>query len=62
MATAGIDLSGGGRMCRKNQLLGVAVTAFGVGLLVASFFETPFFCGCLGLIAMAVGVVILQKK
>ena len=49
-------------MCRKNQLLGVAVTAFGVGLLVASFFETPFFCGCLGLIAMAVGVVILQKK
>jgi membrane-bound ClpP family serine protease len=49
-------------MCRKNQLIGVALAAFGLGLLVASFFESPFFCGCIGLIALAAGVVILQKK
>ena len=49
-------------MCRKNQLIGVAISSFGLGFLVASFFESPFFCGCLGLIILAVGVVILQKK
>lgn len=49
-------------MCRRNQLLGVALMAFGLGLLAAGFFESVFFCGCLGLGVMVVGVVILQKK
>jgi len=49
-------------MCRKNQLLGVTLLGFGLGLLVASFFETGFLCGCLGLIAMTAGILCTQKK
>ena len=49
-------------MCRKNQLCGVGLLGFGLGLLVASFLESALFCGCLGLLGMAVGVVIFQKK
>lgn len=49
-------------MCRKNLTIGIALAAFGAGLLVASFFETPFFCGCLGLMIMVAGVVILRKR
>ena len=49
-------------MCRKNQLCGMALLGFGLGLLRASFFESALVCGCLGLIGMAVGIVILQKK
>ena len=49
-------------MCRRNQLFGVALLGFGVGLLVASFFESGLFCGCLGLMIMVAGVICLQKK
>ncbi len=49
-------------MCRKKQLLGVALLGFGCGLLLASFFELGFLCGCLGLIAMVGGVICLQKR
>lgn len=49
-------------MCRKNQLCGIGLLGFGLGLLVASFLESALFCGCLGLVGMAVGIVILQKK
>jgi hypothetical protein len=55
-------MQGGGNMCRKNLTIGIALAAFGAGLLVASFFETPFFCGCLGLMIMVAGVVILKKR
>ena len=49
-------------MCRRNQLWGVALMAFGIGLLMASLFESTFFCGCVGAVAVAVGVGVLQKK
>lgn len=49
-------------MCRKNQLLGVALIAFGLGLLIATFFESGLFCGCLGFGVAAVGIVVTQKK
>lgn len=49
-------------MCRRNQLLGVALAAFGLGLLVAGFFESAFFCGCVGIGSIVVGIVFLQKK
>lgn len=49
-------------MCRKNQLLGVALMAFGLGLFIATFFESALFCGCLGFGVVAVGVVVTQKK
>ena len=49
-------------MCRRNQLLGVALMAFGLGLLMATFFESGLFCGCLGFGDAAVGIVVLQKR
>lgn len=49
-------------MCRRNQLCGVALMAFGLGILAAAFFESVFFCGCLGFGGIVVGVVVLQKK
>ncbi len=49
-------------MCRRNQILGTALAAFGLGLLVAGFFESVLFCGCIGIGCIAVSVVILQKK
>ena len=49
-------------MCRRNQLIGMVLLGFGAGLLVASFFESLFFCGCLGLITMTGGVIVIRKK
>lgn len=49
-------------MCRRNQLLGVALAGFGMGLVVACLFESTFFCGCVGLIAICAGVCLLKKK
>ncbi len=49
-------------MCRRNQIWGLALAAFGLGLLVAAFFESIWFCGCVGLGCVAVSVVVLQKK
>ena len=49
-------------MCRRNQLLGVALIAFGLGLLVATFFESGLFCGCMGFAVVAIGVVVTRKK
>ena len=54
--------NGGNSVCRKNQLLGVALMAFGLGLLLATFFESGLFCGCLGFGVAAVGIVVLQKR
>ena len=49
-------------MCRRNQLLGVFAAGIGIGLLLACFFESMFFCGCVGISLMVTGVLILQKK
>ncbi len=49
-------------MCRKEKLLGVALAAFGIGLVTAVFFESMLFCGCLGLGCIIFGIVCLQKK
>lgn len=49
-------------MCRRNQLCGVGMLCFGLGLLVAGFFESVFFCGCLGVGVIITGFVVLQKK
>lgn len=49
-------------MCRRNQLLGVAISAFGLGLLVAGLFSSTFLCGCVGFIGIIGGVVVIQKK
>lgn len=49
-------------MCRRNQLLGIALAGFGLGLLMACFFESGFFCGCIGLIAIGVGLMIVRHR
>lgn len=55
-------LAGGVSMCRRNQLCGVGMMCFGLGLLVAGFFESVFFCGCLGVGVMIAGLAVIQKK
>lgn len=49
-------------MCRKNQLLGVAALAFGLGLLMCGWFESGFLRICFGVGLVVTGVVLLQKK
>lgn len=49
-------------MCRRNQLLGVLAAGVGIGLLLACFFESGFFCSCVGIGLIVTGVLILQKK
>lgn len=49
-------------MCRKNQLWGIAVLAFGLGLMVGCWLESEFVRNCFGFGMIAVGVLILQKK
>lgn len=49
-------------MCRRNQLLGMGILGFGLGLLAACFFESGFFCGCMGVAAICFGLVMLKKK
>ena len=49
-------------MCRRNQLLGMLLVGFGVGLLVAGLFESGFFCGCLGIGAICLGFGMQRKK
>lgn len=49
-------------MCRRNQLLGIGLLVFGLGLLVACWFESEFVRNCFGVILIAAGVLILQKK
>lgn len=49
-------------MCRRNHLWGCALAAFGAGLLIGIRLESGFFAGCLGLVAVACGILILQKR
>lgn len=49
-------------MCRRNQLLGLGLLAFGLGLVVGCWMESEFVRNCLGIGLIAVGVLVLQKK
>lgn len=49
-------------MCRRNQLLGVAAIAFGLGLLVGSQMESGFLCGCVAIGLIALGVLWQRKR
>lgn len=49
-------------MCRKNQLCGSALIAFGVGVLFGMLMEAGFFCGFIGLAIMSLGIWCLWKK
>lgn len=49
-------------MCRRNQLAGASLASFGFGLLIATCFESLFFCGCVGVILIGGGFLVLVKK
>ena len=49
-------------MCRRDQIRGTAILAFGVGLLVSCWFETFFWKVCFGICMIGVGLLILGKK
>lgn len=49
-------------MCRKNQILCVAIAAFGLGMLISGLFDSFFWCGCLGLVFLIVGICMGKKK
>lgn len=49
-------------MCRKNHLWGLAVLAFGLGLLAGCWLESEVSQICFGLMLIAGGFLIFQKK
>ncbi len=49
-------------MCRKNQLQGWAVIAFGIGLLVGTKIGGGFLVGCLGVGIISFGFSLLLKR
>ncbi|MBQ9762401.1 MAG: hypothetical protein IJV82_04915 [Oscillospiraceae bacterium] len=49
-------------MCRRDQILGIALLAFGLGLLVGSWIDTHFWRVFFGIGLTAGGVLVLVKK
>ena len=49
-------------MCRRNQLWGLVILAFGFGLLVGCWLESELVRNCCGIGLMAVGLLVVQKK
>lgn len=49
-------------MCRKNQLYGFTLIAFGVGLMIGNWLESGIFCFLLGLGGVFLGLWMLGKK
>lgn len=49
-------------MCRNNQLWGLAVLTFGLGLLLGCWMESNLAQICFGLALMAGGFLMLEKK
>jgi hypothetical protein len=49
-------------MCRKNQLCGCALIAFGLGLLIGTFLESGFFCFLIGLGIVGLGCWCAGKR
>lgn len=49
-------------MCRRTQLHGFVLAAFGAGLLVGAWLGSGFFCMCAGLGLLGLGIAVAQKK
>jgi len=49
-------------MCRQNQLIGCALLAFGIGLLIGLWLEGGFLPGCIGLGLLVCGIAVGCKK
>ncbi len=49
-------------MCRKDQLRGLALLGFGLGLLASVWIDSHFWQVCFGILALGAGVLVLAKK
>ncbi len=49
-------------MCRRNQLCGSVLVAFGLGLLVGCWLESGFFCFMVGFGIICLGIWCGTKK
>lgn len=49
-------------MCRKNQLCGSALVAFGLGLLVGMVLNSGFTSFCIGVGIMGLGCWCMSRK
>ena len=49
-------------MCRKNQLWGCMLMAFGLGVLVGLWLEGGFFCHCFGFAGIIAGACMCRKR
>lgn len=49
-------------MCRKRQIIGLGLTAFGLGLIFGQWFSSWLLCSLLGLILMAVGLCLIGRR
>ena len=49
-------------MCRQNQLFGWMLVCFGAGLLLGTWIASVFLGCCMGVAAVAAGVLVLDRK
>lgn len=49
-------------MCRRNQVLGLVILAFGLGLVAGCWLESEIVRNCCGIGLTAVGILVLLKK
>ena len=49
-------------MCRQNQLLGVAILGFGLGMLIGIWLDGGFFGHCFALGMAVCGLCMLRRK
>ena len=49
-------------MCRRNQLWGCMLLAFGVGLLIGLWIECGFLAHCFGFALIVLGIGVAKKK
>lgn len=49
-------------MCRRNQLAGGCLACLGVGMLIATFFESMLLCGCIGVLMVGGGILVISRK
>ena len=48
-------------MCRKNQLWGCVLMAFGLGILVGTWLDGGFLCHCFCVAVIAIGGSMCKK-
>lgn len=49
-------------MCRKNQLWGLALLTFGLGLLIGCWLKSEVVQICFGFVLVAGGFLVFQKR